>query len=83
MPHSIAEIADAIGAQVTLETATGAQTREVQLGGGFMSFDASELYFGLGSAGEATGASIRWSDGTISTLAGPLNARTRYRIQRR
>lgn len=75
---------DAIGARVMLVGADGMeQMREVQLGGGFMSFDAPRVHFGLGEASEAAGARIRWADGFESVVEGPLKAGQLYRVVRR
>jgi len=74
---------DAIGALITLEDATGRrQTRELQLGGGFMSFDAPRAMFGLGDQTEATRAQIRWPDGAETVIEGPLPAGALYRVSR-
>ncbi|CUH89334.1 FG-GAP repeat [Phaeobacter sp. CECT 5382] len=78
----------AIGARVTLEMADGSrQMREIQLGGGFMSFDAPRLHFGLGKTGRgktgrADGAHIQWPDGSETRIAGPLEPGRLYRIRR-
>ncbi|MGR3458076.1 MAG: ASPIC/UnbV domain-containing protein [Pseudooceanicola nanhaiensis] len=58
------------------------QTREVQSGGGFMSFDAPVAHFGLGGAGAAAEARIRWPDGSETVIAGPLEAGALYRVRR-
>lgn len=74
---------DAIGAVITLEDATGrVQSRELQLGGGFMSFDAPRAQFGLGNLGEATQARIRWPDGGETLIEGPLPQGALYRVVR-
>lgn len=74
---------DGIGALVTLTDDEGnTLSREVQLGGGFMSFDAPRVHFGLGAARTATQLSIRWADGSETTIAGPLAANQLYQIQR-
>ncbi|MEM9581436.1 MAG: ASPIC/UnbV domain-containing protein, partial [Pseudomonadota bacterium] len=58
-----------IGAQVTLIDDTGhAQLREIQSGGGFMSFDAPQLSFGLAEGRRAAALEIRWPDGTLSHI---------------
>ena len=77
----------AIGARVTLEMAPGSamgatQTREIQLGGGFMSFDAARVHFGLGQSGAAQGLRIRWPDGEETHLQGPLVPGQLYHIRR-
>jgi uncharacterized membrane protein YraQ (UPF0718 family) len=72
----------AIGAKVQIETTAGIQSREVQLGGGFMSFDAQDVHFGLGDAQEVKGVIIRWADGETDTF-GPLTAGAIYDVIRR
>jgi len=75
---------DGIGARLVLTDATGRQqSREIQLGGGFMSFDAPQVHFGLGAEAQATKLEIFWSGGGMSTINGPLPAGQRYRITRR
>lgn len=74
---------DAIGAVITLQDATGRrQSRELQLGGGFMSFDAPRVQFGLGDLGQATRVTIRWPDGAETVIDGPLPAGALYRVAR-
>ncbi|QGX96785.1 RNA-binding protein (plasmid) [Roseovarius faecimaris] len=74
---------DGIGALITLEDETGrTQSRELQLGGGFMSFDAPRATFGLGALTEATKATIRWPDGSATVIDGPLAAGALYRVMR-
>lgn len=74
---------DGIGALITLEDETGrVQSRELQLGGGFMSFDAPRAQFGLGALAEATKATIRWPDGEETVIDGPLPAGALYRVTR-
>ncbi|MEP5153109.1 CRTAC1 family protein, partial [Planktotalea sp.] len=74
---------DGIGAKITLTDDTGrTQMRELQLGGGFMSFDAPRAHFGMGRARHATELSIRWPDGSTTQVSGPLDAGAHYRISR-
>ena len=74
---------DGIGALITVSDATGRrQTREIQLGDGFMSFDAPRAHFGLGDEPEATDATIRWADGTETVIDGPLAVGRVYRVTR-
>ncbi|WP_146591339.1 FG-GAP-like repeat-containing protein [Puniceibacterium confluentis] len=74
---------DGIGALLTLTgVAGGIMTREIQLGGGFMSFDAPRVHFGLGSADQAASLSLRWADGQVTRVAGPLAAGALYTIRR-
>ncbi|MEL6886693.1 MAG: FG-GAP-like repeat-containing protein [Pseudomonadota bacterium] len=73
---------DGIGAVVTLSMADGTvQTREVQLGGGFMSYDAPQVHFGLGN-GVATGLTVDWAGGGRSVIAGAIRGGTRLNVTR-
>lgn len=47
-----------------------------------MSFDAPVAHFGLGGAGAAAEARIRWPDGSETVIAGPLEAGALYRVRR-
>ena len=73
---------DGIGAVLTLTDDSGVTlTREVQLGGGFMSFDAPHVHFGLGAA---TGTALRidWADGTHSVVSDDFAPGQFYQITR-
>ena len=72
-----------VGVKVMVKTTDGiAQTRELQLGGGFMSFDAPRLHFGLGENTGIVSGMITWPDGEITAI-GSLAAGARYKITRR
>ena len=59
----------AIGARVTLHTATGQQTQQVGLNdGAFFSQGHYRLYFGLGPHARADRMEIRWPDGQVQDL---------------
>lgn len=74
---------DGIGAHITVVLDDGSrQTRELQLGGGFMSFDAPQAHFGLGGNGSAVQAIVRWPDGEVTTLDGPINIGNLFVIER-
>jgi len=74
---------DGIGAVLTLTDGDGRMmTREIQLGGGFMSFDAPRVHFGLGTAAFAASLTIRWADGTVSAITGPFDAGALYTVRR-
>ncbi|MGH1356949.1 MAG: FG-GAP-like repeat-containing protein [Thalassovita sp.] len=74
---------DGIGATVTLTTLNGKKlTREIQLGAGFMSFDAPILHFGLGQNQGAHSLHIRWPDGAETQLEGPIAAAATYHVTR-
>jgi hypothetical protein len=59
---------DAIGALVTLRAGALAQTRLIQSGTSYISQNDMRLHFGLGPATEVDSISVRWPDGTTSTL---------------
>jgi tetratricopeptide (TPR) repeat protein/peroxiredoxin len=54
---------DAIGAAITVETASTRQTKYLQAGSGFLAQHAKELFFGLGTAEKVTRATVRWPSG--------------------
>jgi tetratricopeptide (TPR) repeat protein len=57
---------DAIGTVVTITTSGASrQTKSLQAGSGFLSQHSKELFFGLGDAGGAIHASIRWPSGLV------------------
>lgn len=58
------------------------QTRELQSGGGFMSFDDPVAFFGLGERDAVEGVSISWPDGTRTDIDKPFKAGAVYRIHR-
>jgi tetratricopeptide (TPR) repeat protein len=67
---------DAIGAAVTIETASGRRTRMLQAGSGFLSQHSKELFFGLGDAKDLVRASIRWPSGLVQDFHDlPVNHR--------
>ena len=75
--------ADGIGARITTTDSNGAtRTREIQLGGGFMSFDAPVAHFGLGDATEVTSVTVQWPGGGRTTIASPLRSGALYHIGR-
>ena len=61
----------------------GQQKQEVQLGGGFQSFDKAYLHFGLGQAEAVSSIKIDWVEGGQSDLQGPFSAGSEYVISRR
>ncbi len=67
---------DAIGASVTVETASGLQTRMLQAGSGFLAQHSKELLFGLGPAKGSVRATLRWPSGLQQSLPDlPVNHR--------
>lgn len=72
-----------IGAHITITDNTGhTQNREIQLGGGFMSFDAPIAHFGLGAADHISELSIRWPDGQHTLIKGKIAPFAEYRVHR-
>lgn len=59
------------------------QFRELKLSGGYGSYDAPVLHFGLGETDHISSLEIRWSTGEISTIDKPLEAGSTYRIERK
>lgn len=74
-----------IGNRIEIRYGDGArrQSRELQLGGGFMSFDAPVAHFGLGDAEMIDSVVIDWADGGRTVIDGGLPAGARYRIERK
>ncbi|WP_233341662.1 FG-GAP-like repeat-containing protein [Robiginitomaculum antarcticum] len=74
---------DGVGNRVTIFYGEGRQqVRELQLGGGFMSFDAAIAHFGLGEFKRIDRVIVNWADGGQSEIAGPVKAGSRYIITR-
>jgi len=59
---------DAIGAAITVETASGRQTRLLQAGSGFLSQHSKDVFFGLGETQGPVNVSIRWPSGLVQQL---------------
>lgn len=70
---------DAIGARVTLKTASRTQVREVTRGGSYLSAQDPRLYFGLHTAKQVEHLQIKWPSGRVDEI-GPFEARRRYRV---
>ena len=72
----------AVGARLRLESRQGVQTRELRSGSGYLSGDAPEAHFGLGSS-HLPGATLTvlWPDGEQAAFAAPA-AGTRIVITR-
>ena len=73
----------AYGAEVTIHHSKGSQLRELQMSGGFSSFDNPQIHFGLGEIEDVKSVSIRWPDGRTTEIDKPLAANAYYRISRR
>jgi uncharacterized membrane protein YraQ (UPF0718 family) len=76
---------DGIGARVEIrygEESEFIQVREIQLGGGFMSFDAPVAHFGLGEYVTISALSIHWADGGVTQIDEDLESGATYRLLR-
>ena len=73
---------DGIGARIEVRQGDMVQMREIQLGGGFMSFDAPIAHFGLGDGGEIDEVTVQWPDGERTIVDGAFSAGATYRIVR-
>ena len=60
----------------------GRQVREVKSGGGFLSFDAPIVYFGLGKYVIINKVEIVWSTGEITKIDKGFSANKKYLIIR-
>ncbi|MCC7375865.1 MAG: CRTAC1 family protein [Verrucomicrobiales bacterium] len=58
----------AVGAEVTVNDAAGAQRRPWTLGDGYRSQSLPELHFGLGTQGTIQSIEVRWPDGRLSRM---------------
>jgi len=58
------------------------QIRELKAGGGFISFDAPLLHFGLGTHDQVNKIEIIWSTGERQTISQPFKAGRSYQLQR-
>ncbi|MCP5072207.1 MAG: RNA-binding protein [Rhodobacteraceae bacterium] len=81
------EIGNRFGIGTKIEIRHGAdglkmQTREIQLGGGFMSFDAPVAHFGLGAEDAIRSVTVHWSNGGATMIDEPLSAGAIYRVHR-
>ena len=74
-----------IGSKITIRYGGNeklAQYREIQAGGGFISYDAPRAYFGLGEFDTIDSIEIAWSDGAVSKIDGPIDSQQLLRIAR-
>ena len=58
------------------------QMRELQSGGGHLSFDSPVLHFGLGDVDQVNRVEVLWSTGERTALEGPFAAGARYVLTR-
>lgn len=71
-----------IGARLIVRYKGGQQMKELKASGGFNSFDAPIVWFGLGAYKQVDKLEVRWSDGVWTTVEGPLQAGFHYRVGR-
>ncbi|MEM1180887.1 MAG: CRTAC1 family protein [Acidobacteriota bacterium] len=60
----------AVGARISVRAGGVTRTREVRSGTSYLSQDALEQHFGLGSAKKIDAVDVRWPDGTVSSHRG-------------
>ena len=56
--------------------------REIKMSGGFHSFDAPTVHFGLGEYESVERVDVHWSDGVTTTLDHHFPANIEYGIKR-
>ncbi|HRP00719.1 MAG TPA: FG-GAP-like repeat-containing protein, partial [Flavobacteriales bacterium] len=61
----------AIGARITITTASGSQIREIRSGDGFRYMSTLYAHFGLGTEEEVTQITIRWPSGIVQIIENP------------
>jgi uncharacterized membrane protein YraQ (UPF0718 family) len=71
-----------IGARITIRHGGKIQTRELQSGGGFMSYDAPIAFFGLADVGQIDSLTIEWPEGGQTVINQSLQAGATYRVLR-
>ncbi|MGQ0504059.1 MAG: FG-GAP-like repeat-containing protein [Myxococcaceae bacterium] len=69
-----------VGAKVFIRTARGMQLRELKAGGGYQSFDAPELHFGVGDLETIEGFTLVTPAGKRFDVTGPLPTQRVYRV---
>ena len=72
----------AYGAEIIIRTDSGEQIRELQMSGGYSSFDTPQIHFGLGDLDQINSVEILWPDGKKDKITKPLSANAYYRITR-
>jgi len=73
---------DAVGAQVTLSTSSGKQTRQVKGGGSYLSQSDLCCFFGIPRDSKIEGLSVRWPSGSTQQVGGITVDRTIDVIER-
>jgi uncharacterized membrane protein YraQ (UPF0718 family) len=76
---------DCVGCKVTIHYGPNEerrQMREIKMSGGFHSFDAPTVHFGLGEYESVERIDVYWSDGVTTTLDHHFSANIEYGIKR-
>ncbi|PWJ15783.1 FG-GAP-like repeat-containing protein [Jannaschia seohaensis] len=74
---------DGIGARIEMTDDAGVtQMREIQLGGGYMSFDAPRAHFAPAEGRTLTEMRVHWPDGTETVHDGPFETGRLYTVTR-
>ncbi|MCA8988064.1 MAG: CRTAC1 family protein, partial [Planctomycetaceae bacterium] len=68
-----------IGTSVTIHSQEKTQTSQLTAGDGYMSSNEKELILGLGNSSQADSVTVRWPDGSVSSIE-KLSAGQRYLI---
>ncbi|OUS08851.1 hypothetical protein A9Q96_00455 [Rhodobacterales bacterium 52_120_T64] len=72
-----------VGCRIVIHQSDGnKQMREIQAGGGFLSYDAPKLYFGLGDGAVVEKVEVIWSTGQSTTLGNEFSVGRMYTITR-
>ncbi len=62
----------ALGAELLLHTSTGVYRRSVQAAGGYLSGRSARQHFGLPHGSRIEALEVRWPDGVVSMIEGPV-----------
>ena len=77
---------NAVGAKIYIvygDKSELAQMRELNLGGGFMSYQIPIAHFGLGEHDQINSIMVKWADGETTTINQQFYAGAKYIIERR
>ncbi len=75
-----------VGARIQIQTSAPAdsiQVRELKASGGFNSFDAPKVHFGLGKARAVSGVTVTWRDGAVTVFRGLVPGNSELVIRRK
>ena len=72
-----------VGSKIVINYGAGRhQMREIQAGGGYLSFDGATAFFGLGDDETVKSVEIQWSTGERSVIESEFKAGAKYTIER-